>query len=221
MENADRELADAVAAVAGAEAARAAAEAAVARAVIRAPFDGVIAARLRNPGDLVQGIATEPVLRLVDPTRLEITATVAAADVPRVLPGATGRIAAATGAVPVSLSVVSRPAAATAGGDATVRLTFMEPSALAVDTRVEVDIDAEERSGVVLIPADALVREAGGSAVFVAVGNRAQRRPVVTGLVDEERVEITAGLKPGELLITRGHATLPDGATISVDLANR
>ena len=36
--------------------------------------------------------------------------------------------------------------------------------------------------------------------------------------MDEERVEITAGLKPGELLITRGHTGLLDGTTISVDI---
>ena len=74
MENADREVADAQAEVARAEAARRASEAAAARAIIRAPFAGVIAQRLHNPGDVVQGIATDPILRLVDPDRLEVTA---------------------------------------------------------------------------------------------------------------------------------------------------
>jgi multidrug resistance efflux pump len=69
MEDADRDVADAQADVARAETARAAADAAAARAIVRAPFTGVIAQRLHNPGDVVQGIATDPILRLVSTTR--------------------------------------------------------------------------------------------------------------------------------------------------------
>ena len=56
MEDADRDVADAQADVARAEAARTAADASMARATIRAPFAGIIAQRLHNPGDVVQGI---------------------------------------------------------------------------------------------------------------------------------------------------------------------
>src|SRR5688500_4650210 len=88
MENADRELADAQADLARAEAARRTSEAAAARATIRAPFAGVIAQRLHNPGDVVQGIATDPILRLIDPDRVEVMAPIPVVDAPRVLPGA-------------------------------------------------------------------------------------------------------------------------------------
>jgi multidrug efflux pump subunit AcrA (membrane-fusion protein) len=93
----------------------------------------------------------------------------------------------------------------------------MDMPTLAVDTPVEVDIDAEERSNVVLIPAAAVLGEGADAAVFVASGNRAERRSVTIGVADEARVEITSGLKPGELLITRGHAGLIDGTAVTVD----
>ena len=219
LENADRELADAQAEVGRAQAALAASESAAARAIVRAPFSGIVARRLHNPGDLVQGAATDPVLRLVDPRRLEITATVPAEDASRVLQGATARLAAAAEATPVRLLVSSPPAPGTTStGDHAVRLTFVDPVTLQVDSAVEVDIDAEERTNVVLIPAEALLTEGSGNVVFVAIGARAVRRPVSTGIVDEERAEITSGLKPGELLITQGHASLTDGAAISVDI---
>ena len=57
------------------------------------------------------------------------------------------------------------------------------------------------------------------TSVFIAVGDRAQRRPVTTGVADEQGVEITSGLNPGDLVITRGQSGLVDGAQISVDLA--
>jgi RND family efflux transporter MFP subunit len=219
LENADRELADAEGAVARAQAALTTSEAAAGRAIVRAPFSGVVARRFHNPGDFVQGAATDPVLRLVDPRGLEITATIPAADAPRVLQGATARLAAGADATPIRLLVASRPAPGpTTTGDSTVRLTFVDPVTLPVDSPVAVDIDAEERTNVVLIPAETLLTDSGRAAVFVAVGGRAVRRAVTTGIVNEERVEITSGLKPGELIVTQGQAGLADGDAISVDL---
>jgi RND family efflux transporter MFP subunit len=221
MEDADREVVDAQAAVSRAQAAQAAAETAAARAVIRAPFNGIVAQRLHNPGDLVKGVATDPVLRVIDPRRMEITASVPAKDSSRVLQGATARLAATADAPPVRLVVASRPSpSATAGGEYAFRLTFVDTATLPVDTTVEVDVDAEERANVVLIPAESVIREGGSAAVFVAIGDRAQRRAVTTGLVDDERMEITSGLKAGELLIVQGQGGLTDGVRISVGLTS-
>src|SRR6185436_8727470 len=66
MEDADREYANAQSDVARAERARDAADATVARSIVRAPFTGIVARRLHNPGDLVNGTQTDPVLRVVD-----------------------------------------------------------------------------------------------------------------------------------------------------------
>jgi hypothetical protein len=44
---------------------------------------------------------------------------------------------------------------------------------------------------------------------------------VTTGVVDDRQVEITSGVRGGELVITRGHAGLEDGAIITVDRAAR
>ena len=193
----------------------------MARAVIRAPFAGVIARRLHNPGDVVQGIATDPILRLVDPDRLEITAPIAAAEATRVLPGAAARVTSLPGTSPVRLTVASRPSASGSGADMLVRLVFAEPAAIAVDTRVDIEIDGEEHVDAIVVPVDALVRQGSVIAVFVAAGGRADRRVVTTGLADEERVEITSGVAAGELVITRGQTALADGAAISVDTFGR
>ena len=219
MENADREVADAQAEVARAEAARRASEAAAARAIIRAPFAGVIAQRLHNPGDVVQGIATDPILRLVDPDRLEVTAPVPAADAPRVLPGAAARVTSVP--EPIRLVVATRAAASGGGADPIARLTFATGPALPVDSRVDIEIEGEEHVNVVLVPADALLRSGNQTTVLVAAGDRAERRSVTTGLADADSVEIVSGVEAGELVITRGQAGLADGAAISVDTSIR
>jgi RND family efflux transporter MFP subunit len=223
MDVANRELADAEGAVARAEAARRVAETAAGRAIIRAPFSGVIVKRLHQPGDVVQGLVTDPVLRLVDPKRIEITALIPAADVSRVQHGASARLASGVEGrmVPLTVAAPPNPADLSGNGYVRARLTFVDATTLPVDTPVEVDIDAEERRNVVFISPDALVRTGTETAVFVAVGDRAQRRVVTTGVADDQGIEITSGLRSGELVITRGQGSLADGAQINVAIASR
>ncbi len=216
---ADRAFADAEAAVTRAASAEAGAEAAAARAIVRAPFAGVIVQRLHNPGDLVQGAATDPVLRLVDPKRLEVSAFVPADRYGHVLPGTSARIAGSAGSGAVRFNVAPRPSATTPGpgGTLAVRLSPLDALNLSPDTPIEVDIDLEEHASSVVVPPQAIVRSGASPVLFVAVGDRAQRREITTGVVGEEAVEIVSGVRAGELVITRGQTGLQDGARISVD----
>lgn len=217
-EIADRELADAQAAVERIRDQHARATAAAGRAILRAPFDGIVATRLHNPGDVVLSTTADPVLRVVDPRRLDVVATVDEADVPRVVPGATARISGAPDGVPITLKVVRKIADRT-GPDSHLLFLLAFDNAtqpLAVDTRVDIDIDAEERADAVLVPASALIRDGAETVVMVAAGSQAERRPVTTGIQDDERIEITSGVRAGELVITRGHVGLVNGTPLSV-----
>ena len=218
LEDADRELADAEAALAQARAGLTAADTIAARATVRAPFAGVIVTRLHNPGDVVAAATADPVLRLVDPRRLEVVASIALGDVPRVAAGARAHMV-----MPVAgaLTLLSPPTSVDAAtGAAPVRLAFSGSTpALAVGTPVQVDIDAEARANVVLVPLAALVREGEDTAVLVAVGGKAERRAVTLGVSDGTRVEVVSGLAAGDRVIVRGQAGLPDGAAISVGAA--
>ena len=218
VEDAARELSESEAALEQARAGLGAAQTLASRATVQATFDGIVARRTHNPGDLVEASAGDPVLRVIDPRRLEVQASVPIADLSRVVVGAPARIEVAAGAEPLALEVVSRPAAVEPGtAAAPVRLAFAAATQLAAGTPVQVDIEAEEHAGVVLVPAAALLDEGGETAVFIAAGDRAQRRTVLTGLADEEFVELRSGVREGELVITRGQAGLPDGASIALD----
>jgi RND family efflux transporter MFP subunit len=231
LETADRDLATAQDAAERARTAHAAAQAAATRATIRAPFDGIVAARTHNPGDMIIS-TSDPVLRVVDPKRLEIVASIPRQEQSRVVTGASARVAtggtdmvrltvAGRAAVPTGLSAGSFAQAGVTkpeSSDDTVpfRLVFADPHMLTVDMPVQLDIDAEERADTVLVPAEAIVRDNGEKVVFVAAGSRAERRSVKTGIEDAARVEIIDGLKAGELVITRGQVGLTDGAAVTV-----
>jgi RND family efflux transporter MFP subunit len=245
LEAADRDLASAQDAAERARTAHTAAQAGVTRATVRAPFDGIVATRTHNPGDMIIS-TTDPVLRVVDPRRLEVVATIPRKEQSRVVTGATARVAA-TGTDMVRLTVAgpltnlsagfsagsSAGASAQAGTSAQAgalakaaldmpadsvafRLVFADPHKLAVDMPLQLDIDAEERTDTVLIPAEAVVREGSETVIFVASGSRAERRSVKTGIEDAARIEITDGLRAGELVITRGRVGLTDGAAVTV-----
>ena len=77
------------------------------------------------------------------------------------------------------------------------------------------EIETEVHENVVLVPVAAVIREGGEAVVFVAAGDKAERRAVEAGLTDGEHVEITKGVKAGELVITKGMNGLPDDAKIS------
>jgi multidrug resistance efflux pump len=114
-----------------------------------------VAHRAHNPGDLVEAAASDPVLRVVDPTRMQVTASVPVADLTRIDIGQPARVLV-PGAEPDSSEgarVISRPAAVdTATGTATVRLSLDAATRLTAGTPVQVEIETEEHKGVVIVP---------------------------------------------------------------------
>jgi len=76
LEDARRDLADAEADLGESRIAEEAALAMRSRREVRSPFDGVVAARWHNAGDLVEPGSGDPILRVIDPRLLEVTAEV-------------------------------------------------------------------------------------------------------------------------------------------------
>jgi membrane fusion protein (multidrug efflux system) len=217
VEDADREVNDAEAEVRAARTMQSATEARGKNTSIHAPFNGTVTKRLHNPGDTVTAGAEDPILHLLDPKQVQVTASVSTADARRVPVGATARIVAEGHSTTELLRVTGRSDAEPGAPAVPVTLAFDSPTELAPETQVAIEIDAEQHSNAVLVPAIAVVRDAkSGVAVFVAAGGSARRRVVTTGLVDAEHVEIVSGLKPGELVITQGLTNVSDGSPITI-----
>ncbi len=218
VEDARRELADSEAEVASATAALASARELAARETVRAPFDGVIASRSHDPGDLVDSSASEPILTLVDPARLHVLASVPAASLAQVAEGRSALVWGPGSGAPVPARVGAAPGAVDpATGTATVRLDPQEPSSLTVGSAVRVQIFASERRDVVIVPSAAIVREGRDTYVnTVDDAGRAHRVQVQVGIVSDPDAEISAGIKPGDAVVVEGRAELPDGAEVVV-----
>lgn len=197
LDAAETGLARANAAVSAARAAAAELRAVGGYAEIRAPFDGVVTARLVDPGALAAPGA--PLLTVEDPTKLRIVVSAAPAAVRAIRPGQTldatiertparavveGVVPSSTGAVyTVNAIVANGSLEYAAGGAATL--------ALVQGTRAAV-----------LVPARAIDQQGDLTGVRVRAGDATALRFVKTGrALDGGMVEVLAGLRPGEQVV--------------------
>jgi RND family efflux transporter MFP subunit len=219
VEDAERELREAQAALAQAVSASEAANALAGRLVVRAKFAGLVAKRWHNPGDLVEPGPGDPILRVIDPSHLEVVAAAPVADLARITVGALANIASPGNGEPVGATVIARPAAVESGSvTAPVRLRPASAQNLTAGMAVQVEILGPEHPGVVLVPAAAVVRE-GTTTIVVTVGpdGKAHRQDVELGIVTADTIEIRKGIAAGDKVIVRGQNGLPDGAAVTVE----
>jgi RND family efflux transporter MFP subunit len=215
VEDAKRDVAQAEATVAESRASTAAAGQLAGRAVVRALFDGVIVARTHRVGDLVDPSASEPILRVIDPSRLQVEAAVAAGDLGKVEAGGAAKVRGASFPDEAARVIARPPAIDPTTGTGLVRLAFDAPTRRPAGLSAEVEIYGPERQAAVLVPSDALVVEGPASYVFtVDAQKKAHRREVQVGVVAAGEAEILSGIAAGDTVVVRGQTALPDGATV-------
>jgi RND family efflux transporter MFP subunit len=217
LEDAKRDLAEARAAAGQAQAALQNAQQLESRTVVRATFPGVIARRGHNPGDMVEPGKDDVILRVVDPDKLQVIASVAIPDLSRVKTSQPVRIVVPGSDEPEHGKVLTRPAAVDPTGVAAdVRIAFGAPTRLAVGTPVRIEIVAEQHPNTLAVPASAVLHEDEDAFVMVAgADNKAHKRKVTIGLATPKLAELTSGVKAGEAIIIQGQQGLPDGADIA------
>lgn len=218
VEDAERELREAAAALEQAQSASGAANALAGRTIVRAQFAGVVAKRFHNPGDLVEPGSSDPILRVIDPSRLEVTAAAPIASLARITANAPARIVVPGGDEPIEASVIARPAALDPGSvTAPVRLRPSSVDKLTAGMSVEVEILGPEHTAAVIVPSAAIVRD-GEATVVMTVGAdaKAHRNEVEIGVTSSEATEILKGVKAGDRVIVRGQNGLPDGAAVTI-----
>ncbi|HEX7051273.1 MAG TPA: efflux RND transporter periplasmic adaptor subunit [Longimicrobiales bacterium] len=187
-------------------------------ATIRAPISGVVTEKHVEAGDIV-GNQTR-LFAIADMDTMVVRVQVSELDVVELSPG--DPVQVALDALP-DRTFEGRIRRIFPAADPVTRLVPVEvalhgesaraarPGFLA---RVEFALTAE--TGVRLVPASAIIADAGAPAVFVVKDGRALRRTVETGLTSEGRVEIVSGLEPGELVVVAGNNALRDGAEVRV-----
>jgi membrane fusion protein, multidrug efflux system len=79
-----------------------------------------------------------------------------------------------------------------------------------------VNIVYERRQDALQLPRSAILDADGGQSVFVITGNKAEQRPIRTGLSNGGWIEVVEGLKGGEQIVTVGQAGLKTGTQVKI-----
>jgi RND family efflux transporter MFP subunit len=84
----------------------------------------------------------------------------------------------------------------------------------------KVKIVTQEKTGVVKVPASALIQRFGEEYVFVAEADAegffARKRLVTQGIVIDGVMEVEKGLNAGDDVVVRGQSLLTDGARLNI-----
>jgi membrane fusion protein (multidrug efflux system) len=188
----------------------------VADCVLRAPFDGEIAARTVDPGAFVR--PGTPIVTVVDRSIVRVVADAPEIDFDVVHPGVDVRIHVMSTRQDLT-GKVSRRAPAADDATRTVHFEMDVPNpsrAIPVGTTAELGIDVGSPRPAVEVPLRATSIRAGKASVFVVENGRAHARVVPVFGERDGSVYLDEALAPGTLVVTEGRALLGDGDRVAV-----
>jgi RND family efflux transporter MFP subunit len=184
----------------------------LAYAVIRAPFEGTVAARQASMGDVVAPGAT--LIEIESSGGLELRATVDGTISSRLRPGLALQARVDGQPDPLTATVT---AVSAAGDPATHRFEVKAdlPAAPALRSGLfaRLLVPSAEAALRLLVPSSAVFRRGGLSGVFVVSGGAARLRWVAVGGTEGGTTEIRAGVDAGERIALEP-AGLADGAPV-------
>jgi RND family efflux transporter MFP subunit len=177
---------------------------------------GHVVKRLVAPGVLVQ--PGMPILKIAQTDKVRLQANVGEKDLAGIRVGSPVTVViSGNGNEPFTAKVTSVFPFVDPGA----RTAVVEAVASNVGRRllpgqyVQMQFMTGEEPNALSVPREAVVRSGDSASVWVAGDTGVERRPVTTGLEDQARVEIVAGLDEGERVVRRGHGGLYAGARVA------
>jgi len=197
--------------------------------VLKAPFDGTVAAKYVHNFQTVQ--AKQPIVRLLDVSKIEVTV-----QVPESLIGLAPRVKKASCRFDAFPGREFEVAQITKIGSEASQTTRTYPVTVVIDQPQDVQIlpgmaaivraEPPEESAMgfgeeLIVPPSALFTDESGQAdqqsyvwVVAGDGGRVTRRDVITGGLTPVGITITEGLKTGEWVVTAGVHSLREGQSV-------
>jgi len=182
---------------------------------VRSPVEGVVVKRFMNPGESISYESLyQPIVTVADTTRLMVRAEVDETDIGKVqmgqraeirceaFPGQTfyGRVVRISGGLGKKKIQTDNP---TEKIDTDILESFIELDSgtpLRVGLRVDVDVPLEHKENVLIIPRRAVQMSDGTASVHVKSTGGFRYQPVRIGAQDGINIEITEGLKEGDVV---------------------
>ena len=195
--------------------------------IILAPFGGIVTSKNAQPGEMISpmsvgGFTRTGICTIVDMASLEIEVDVNESFINRVKPGQ--RVEATLDSYPewkIPAKVIAIiPTADRQKATVKVRVGFekIDPRILP-DMAVKVAFQSDESvpAGKSLtIPKAAVFDDNGTNIVWVLAGEKVERRAVSISLTSGDQSTVSAGVSPGETIVTSSSGTLQDGSRVKL-----
>ena len=189
--------------------------------IMEAPFDGIIAAKNAEVGDVVNPLmggfgAASGVLTLMDFSTVKISVEVSQTDIVRIAKGQTAHLSVTAypdrvfeGRVTV-VNLAADPLSKKFGVEVQVKNPDLQ---LKPNTFGDVTLEVSSHENALVIPQQAVLDN---RFVYVAEEGKAVRREIIIGLQDTLLLEVLQGLREGELVVVEGNYGLDEGAELEV-----
>jgi RND family efflux transporter MFP subunit len=189
--------------------------------VVRAPFDGVVTARMKNVGDFLAMMPPTAVATVVAVDAVEVRLSVPEVLVDSVRPGMVLRGRAIPGGPAIDVRVTSVGAVVDPATRAVEVLGDVRAAAGARGTLrpgglAEVDVGGGAAGQGPFVPSQAVAREGERRFLWVVEDGAARRREVNVEPVTAQWARVRAGVRPEDAVVVEGGAGLTDGARVAV-----
>jgi membrane fusion protein (multidrug efflux system) len=191
---------------------------------ITVPQAGVVANRLASSGQMVNDL--DPLADIIDPSSIYVDAVVPVDDLNWIKPGMSASVVSPldpSNYIQARVAALS-PSFSQSGATESARVEFTGAKRIAVaGAPVEVTVTIRYIPDALVVPEPALFEDAADDQYYVFVAGSdgyARRIRVGIGIRNPGKVQITAGLKPGYIVITSGGYALSNGLKVSVAVAH-
>lgn len=191
--------------------------------IITAPFDGFIVGKMMNEGEMATTMPPSNIFHLVDTSRVKIECGI----------NEEKRRSIAVGKE-VVIELDAYPDEVFTGKITTVN-PKVDPDSRTFKIKIDISnpdfrlesgmfarihIIESESKNTLLIPQRVIINGEEEKKVFAVENDRAVEKSITTGIMNHPIVEVTEGLKEGDIVVTEGFYSLKDGIKVKASLAS-
>jgi len=185
--------------------------------LMRAPFDGIITARHADPGAMA--VPSMPIFRIEQINPAKVIGSIIEKDLYLVEAGKTAAVVSIDSIQEDYRGTVAKIYPSIDSSSRTGRLEILLDNnelhlRSGMFARITLLINTSEN--VPVVARDSLMRYENKYFAYLIIDGHAVKREIKPGIIDENRVEILAGLKPGDLIIARGLEFIREGSSVKV-----
>lgn len=187
----------------------------IAKSYMRAPFAGVVSAKIMEEGDMINPSmgSGQAVLELLDLAKVKVVVDLNAEDVERVLVGQECRVRPVGMEQELRGQIYSKSLAADPSSK-TFRVEIAvdnEARNIRANIFADVWIETEKVDNALVLPLPALLQD---KFVMVVENGKAKKIEIVKGKANDSEFVVNGGLNPGQVVIVEGNYDLQDGQDV-------